>query len=60
LKEENYENSRQKIDTVPDGILKSGLAYRWRVRVADGDNWVKVQNRSHSEWHSFTMAKALE
>jgi len=46
--------------TVPDGVLKPGQAYRWRVRVADGDNWVKVQNRSYSDWHSFTMAKALE
>jgi hypothetical protein len=43
--------------TVPDGVLKPGQAYRWRVRVADGDNWVKVQNRSHSKWISFTMAK---
>jgi len=42
---------------VPDGVLKPGQAYRWRVRVADGDNWVKVQNRSQSDWHSFTMAK---
>jgi len=43
--------------TVPDGVLKPGQAYRWRVRVADGDNWVKDQNRSQSNWHSFTMAK---
>lgn len=43
--------------TVPDGVLKPGQAYRWRVRVADGDNWVKVQNRSFSDWHSFTVAK---
>ena len=46
--------------TVPDGVLKPGQAYRWRVRVADGDNWIKVQNRSHSEWRSFTMAKSFE
>ena len=46
--------------TVPDGVLKPGQAYRWRVRVADGDNWVKVQNRSHSDWQSFTTAKSFE
>ena len=46
--------------TVPDRVLKPGQAYRWRVRVADGDDWVKVQNRSHCVWHRFTMAKALE
>ena len=46
--------------TVPEGVLKQGKAYRWRVRVADGDTWTMVQNRSRSDWHSFTMAKALE
>jgi len=46
--------------TVPAGILKSGRTYRWRVRVADGDDWVKVQNRSHSVWHRFTIDTALE
>jgi len=42
--------------TVPEGVLKPGQAYRWRVRVADGDTWTRVQNRSHSQWQSFTMA----
>lgn len=42
---------------VPDGILKPGQAYLWRVVVADSDNWIKVENRSHSTWISFTMAK---
>ena len=45
---------------VPDGILKPGKAYRWRVRVTDDDNWIKVQNRSNSKWQSFTMSKALK
>ena len=43
--------------TVPYGVLRLGKAYRWRVRAADGDNWIKVENRSHSKWLSFTMAK---
>ena len=43
--------------TVPYGVLKPGQAYRWRVRAADGDKWIKVENRSHSKWLSFTMAK---
>ena len=46
--------------TVPEGVLKPGQAYRWRVRVADGDTWTRVQNRSYSDWHRFAMAKALE
>jgi len=42
---------------VPNGVLKPGQAYLWRVVVADSDNWIKVENRSHSKWISFTMAK---
>jgi len=42
---------------VPDGILKPGQAYRWRIRVTDDSNWIKVQNRSNSKWQSFTMVK---
>ena len=41
--------------SVPKGVLKPGQAYRWRVRVADGDTRTRVQNRSNSQWQSFTM-----
>ena len=43
--------------TVPEGILKPGQTYRWRVRVADGDTWARVQNRSCSDWLSFSVVK---
>jgi hypothetical protein len=39
--------------TVPKGVLKPGESYRWRIRVADSDDWLNVQNRSHSKWHIF-------
>lgn len=39
--------------TVPDGILKPGQSYRWRIRIADNDNWERVQNRSHCAWQIF-------
>ena len=39
--------------TVPGGVLKEGQTYRWRVRITDSDNWVSVQNRSHSGWQIF-------
>ena len=42
---------------VPEGVLKPGQAYRWRVRVADGDTWTRVQNRSYSQWQRLTMTK---
>jgi len=39
--------------TVPSGVLKEGQTYRWRVRITDSDDWVNVQNRSHSVWQIF-------
>jgi len=39
--------------TVPNGVLKQGQSYRWRLRVADNYDWLNVQNRSHTEWHIF-------
>jgi len=41
--------------TIPDEILRPGQVYRWRIRVTDSGSWVKTQNRSHSEWRSFTI-----
>ena len=37
--------------TVPNGVLKQGQSYRWRLRVADNYDWLNVQNRSHTGWH---------
>jgi len=39
--------------TVPSGVLQKGRTYRWRLRLMDSDNWVNVQNRSHSAWQIF-------
>ncbi len=39
--------------TIPKNILKKGHSYRWRLRVADCDDWLNVQNRSHTEWKVF-------
>jgi hypothetical protein len=41
--------------TVPIDALKSGQTYRWRIRIADSDDWVNVQNRSNSEWQVFHL-----
>ena len=46
--------------TVPAGILKPGRTYRWRVRAIDSDDWIEIQNRSLSEWQTFTMAGTTE
>jgi hypothetical protein len=45
--------------TVPSGVLKEGQTYRWRVRITDSDNWVSVQNRSHSGWQIFHISQAV-
>jgi hypothetical protein len=42
--------------TVPEGILKLGETYKWYVQVSDDSDWVKAQNRSHSESLALTMA----
>lgn len=39
--------------TVPNGVLKQGQTYRWRLRITDSDDWVNVQNRSQSGWQTF-------
>ncbi|MCP3888127.1 MAG: amidohydrolase family protein [Desulfobulbaceae bacterium] len=39
--------------TVPSDVLKSGQTYRWRIRIADSDDWLNIQNRSHSNWNIF-------
>jgi|GEM_PF-302582 len=46
--------------SVPEGLLAPGNDYRWRVRVADSDNWITVQNRSHSRWYSFRTGRLFE
>jgi hypothetical protein len=45
--------------TVPDGILKPGQSYRWRVWAMDNRDGLEVQNRSNSKWLSFAMVEKL-
>lgn len=35
---------------LPPDILKPGRKYQWRVRVADGPDWIALDNRSQSRW----------
>jgi CubicO group peptidase (beta-lactamase class C family) len=44
----------------PPHILKPGQTYRWRVRVADGTNWIALNNRSHNKWQTVTVSPTLE
>jgi len=40
---------------LPPDLLKAGQTYRWRVRVADGSDWIEMNNRSHSPWLTFSV-----
>ena len=39
---------------IPPDLLHPGVDYQWRVRVADGANWISLDNRSHSKWVKYT------
>jgi CubicO group peptidase (beta-lactamase class C family) len=41
---------------VPPNLLKAGQSYRWRLRVADGTNWIVLNNRSHNQWQMATVS----
>jgi len=43
----------------PPGVLQPGELYKWRVRVTDSAQWISVENRSHSDWQTFTMESIL-
>jgi hypothetical protein len=45
--------------TVPPGKLLPGRTYKYRIRATDSDDWLDVQNRSHSDWVPFSMAATL-
>jgi len=45
---------------IPPDILKPGMAYQWRVRVADGPYWITLNNRSQSRWITFSTAQQLK
>lgn len=44
----------------PANMLKPGQTYRWRVRVADGANWIELNNRSQNQWQQITVAQTLQ
>jgi hypothetical protein len=46
--------------TVAEGTLKPGKTYQYKIRAADSEDWVEMQNRSDSRLLTFTMAKSLE
>ncbi len=45
---------------LPPDILNSNKVYQWRVRVADGADWLSLNSRSQSGWVSFSTNKNLD
>jgi len=54
----HYVRDMESVRLPPD-ILNSSKTYQWRVRVADGADWLSLNNRSQSSWVSFTTNKNL-
>ena len=44
---------------LPPDIFEVGKTYLWRVRVADGADWIKLNNRSHNLWQKIRVAQTL-
>jgi len=44
---------------LPPDILDPETTYQWRVRVADGPDWLSLNNRSQSHWVTFSTEKNL-
>jgi CubicO group peptidase (beta-lactamase class C family) len=44
---------------LPPDILEVGKTYLWRVRAADGADWIDLNNRSHNQWQKITVAQTL-
>ena len=45
---------------IPPDILKPGVTYQWRVRVADAPDWIGLNNRSQSQWVAFTRHQVID
>jgi CubicO group peptidase (beta-lactamase class C family) len=45
---------------IPPDVLKPGMTYQWRVRVADGPNWITLNNRSQSQWVTFSRNQVIK
>jgi hypothetical protein len=39
--------------------LEPGTQYQYRIRAVDDSNWIQVDNRSHTNWITFTMDNEL-
>jgi CubicO group peptidase (beta-lactamase class C family) len=52
----------QEMESVrlPPEILSANNTYQWRVRAADGPDWLSLNNRSQSRWVSFSTNKTLD
>jgi len=45
---------------IPLDILKPGVTYQWRIIVADGPDWITLNNRSQSQWVTFSRNQIIK
>ncbi len=45
---------------LPSDVLKPDQVYQWRVRIADGQDWQALDNRSQSKWVRFSTAGQMD
>ncbi len=45
---------------IPLDILKPGGTYQWRIIVADGPDWIALNNRSQSQWVTFSRNQIIK
>lgn len=45
---------------IPPDLLKPGMTYQWRIRVADGPDWITLNNRSQSQWVTFSRNQIIK
>jgi hypothetical protein len=44
---------------VPESRLQPGTQYQYRIRAMDESDWIQIDNRSHTQWMTFTMDNSL-
>ena len=46
--------------SLPPDTFSSGETYLWRVRVSDSESYLDVENRSQTEWQSFSVTHLVD
>ena len=45
---------------IPPDTLTPGVTYQWRIIAADGPDWIALNNRSQSQWVTFSSNRIIK